>query len=125
MRHGRKRSAAITLVLAGTLSGCGEPTPQRDVYQNLTSCQRDWQADGHCEPVRDNRYSNTWYYGPNHYGTNYSSGRPRPSPNAIDALHSPRGTAVMAHSGGSASSRTSSVSRGGFGSTSSSMSSGS
>jgi hypothetical protein len=35
MRQRRKRSAAITLVLAGTLSGCGEPLPQRDVYTSL------------------------------------------------------------------------------------------
>jgi hypothetical protein len=117
MRQGRKRSAAVTLVLAGTLSGCGEPVPQRDVYQNLASCQRDWQNPNDCQPVRDGRYSNTWYYGPNHYGSSYTSGRPRPSPNAIDSTRSARGTPVARAAGSSSSSR------GGFGSTSSAMSS--
>ena len=36
----RKRSAAITLVLAGsaTLSGCGSPVEQRDAYANQAAC---------------------------------------------------------------------------------------
>ena len=118
MRQGRKRSAAVTLVLAGTLSGCGEPVPQRDVYQNLAACQRDWQGPGQCQQVSDSRYSNTWFYGPNHYGSSFTSGRPRPSPNAIDSVHSSRGTSV-ARAGAS------SVSRGGFGSTSHAASAGS
>jgi hypothetical protein len=32
MRQRRKRSAAITLLLAGTMSGCGEPVPQALAY---------------------------------------------------------------------------------------------
>jgi hypothetical protein len=126
MRQGRKRSAAISLVLAGSLSGCSDPVPQRDVYQSLANCQRDWNGPGQCQQVGDGRYSNTWYYGPNHFGSSYSSGRPRPSPNAIESNFSPRGTSVAtARSTGGSPGGGSGVSRGGFGSTSSAMSSGS
>ncbi|MGQ0654077.1 MAG: hypothetical protein ACT4P4_17735 [Betaproteobacteria bacterium] len=116
-RGGRRRSAAIALVLAGAVAGCGEPQPQRDVYSSLADCTRDWNGPAQCEPVRDGRYSNSWYYGPNHYGTAWPSGRPKPSPSAIEALHTPRGTSVARSA--------SSVSRGGFGSTGHSFSSGS
>ena len=116
MRHARRRSAAISLVLAGAVSGCGEPQPQRDVYASLADCTKDWNGPAQCEPVSDGRYSNSWYYGPNHYGTSWPSGRAKPSPNAIDALHSPRGSSVAGSS--------SSTSRGGFGSTGHSFSSG-
>ena len=37
MPQRRKRSAAITLVLAGSLGGCSEPVPQRDVYTSLAA----------------------------------------------------------------------------------------
>ena len=39
----RKRSAAITLVLAGSasLSGCGSPVEQRDAYATQAACVRD------------------------------------------------------------------------------------
>lgn len=113
----RRRSAAITLVLAGAVSGCGEPQPQRDVYGSLAECTRDWNGPQQCEPVRDGRYSNSWFYGPSHYGSAWPSGRPKPSPNAIEATRSQRSGAV-AHG-------SSSVSRGGFGSTGHSFSSGS
>jgi len=109
MRQRRKRSAAITLVLAGSLSGCGEPTPQRDVYTSLADCQRDWQTADQCQPATGSQHSRSWYYGPGYYGGSYGSGAPKPSPNAIEAFHTPRG----------------STARGGFGSTSHSFSSGS
>ena len=108
MRHARKRSAAITLVLAGTLSGCGEPTPQRDVYASAADCQRDWNAAGDCQPATGSGSSGSRYYGPSYYGSSDTSGKPKPSANAIDAFHTPRGTAA----------------RGGFGSTSRSFFSG-
>jgi hypothetical protein len=115
MPQRRKRSAAITLVLAGSLGGCSEPVPQRDVYTSLSDCQRDWAAQGQqCEQVRDGRFSNSWYYGPRYYGGNWPSGRPKASPGAVDAVRSPgttRSRSFSSHS--SSSSRTS---RGGFGS---------
>ena len=108
MRHARKRSAAITLVLAGALSGCGEPTPQRDVYASVADCHRDW-APGDCQPATSGGHSGSGrYYGPDYYGSSDTKGKPTPSSNAIDAFHSPRGT----------------VARGGFGSTSRSFFSG-
>lgn len=107
MAQRKRRSAAITLVLAGTISGCNEPVPQRDVYQSLADCQRDWGDPQRCEPVRDSRYAPSYYYGPHYYGSSFPDGRPRASRNAMDAVHVARGTA----SGSRAS-----ISRGGFGS---------
>ena len=116
MRHAArkrmKRSAAISLVLAGTVAGCGETDPQRDVYTSLADCQRDWNGPAQCESVRDGRYSHSYYYGPSHYGNSWPSGRPKASPTAFDSVRSP-GASV------------SSASRGGFGSTGHSFSSGS
>jgi uncharacterized protein YgiB involved in biofilm formation len=109
MRQRRKRSAAITLLLAGTMSGCGEPAPQQDVYKSLADCQRDWGQPQQCQPVRDNRYAPSYYYGPSHYGSSDTYGRPRPSANAMDAV----------------TTRSGSISRGGFGSTSRSFFTGS
>lgn len=135
-RQDRKRSAAITLVLAGSLSGCGsEPIPQQDAYRNLNDCVRDWGNAAQCQPVRDGRYSSSYYYGPTHYGSRYGSGMPKPSPNAMDTVDRPKGTPVSSlasrsssstsslhgssSSPGSSSSRSGSTSRSGFGSTAS------
>ena len=114
MRHRRKRSAAITLVLAGTISGCGEPVPQRDVYQSLADCRKDWGEPQQCEPVRDNRYASSYYYGPSHYGSARPDGSLRPSRNAMDAVRAP---------GRPSASASTSTTRGGFGSSSRSFSS--
>ena len=126
MANTRKRSAAITLVLAGSaaLSGCGEPESQRDVYTKLDDCSKDWGNPTQCEPVRDGRYSSSYYYGPRYYGSSWPSGRPKSSANAIEATHTgPGGATQMARAGsGSGSGSTyahtssSSVSRSGFGS---------
>jgi hypothetical protein len=127
--RGRKRSAAITLVLAGgaTLGGCGSPVEQRDAYASAQDCARDWTDVALCEPVRDGRYSNSYYYGPPYYAPSGWSlfGRDRivSSPNAMDALRLPTGSVASSPSsaramrlgvsgGGSAG-----ISRGGFGST--------
>ena len=122
----RKRSTAITLVLAGSaaLTGCGEPEAQRDVYTKLDDCEKDWGSRTQCEPVRDGRYSSSYFYGPRYYGSSWPSGRPKSSSNAIEATHVGRGGATQiarAGSGsGSGASYThtsgSSVSRSGFGS---------
>lgn len=122
-RRHRKRSAAITLVLIGSLTGCGRPEQQRDVYTSLADCSKDWSQPVECEPVRDGRFSNSYFYGPGYYGASFPSGRPRPSQNALDAVHTGV-TSGIASSGrsssfssrsSSGSGSSSSVSRGGFG----------
>ncbi len=148
-QRARKRSAAITLVLAGsaTLGGCGSPVEQRDAYSSLQSCVKDWNNAALCEPVKDGRYAGSYFYGPAYYGsgTTYSLfGRTRsptiePSPNAMAANRMPTGTVAnspvsqlaMRTGAGpragatriSASSSSGSTSRGGFGSTGASSSS--
>ncbi len=129
-RRFRKRSATITLVLAGSLSGCsGEPIPQQDAYRNLNDCVRDWGNAAQCQPVRDGRYASSYYYGPSHFGNRHTDGTPKPSPNAMDSVTRPKGTQVSSltarsASPGSAGSSSSSVARGGFGSSASAHSSG-
>ncbi len=136
----RKRSAAITLVLAGsTLAGCSGPVEQRDAYASLDSCVKDWQSADKCQPVRDGRFSSSYYYGPPYFGPSLTDGRPRPSANAMDAVRvgstgSSTGSRSSFSSGSSSSSSTSSTShtssgsssstsRGGFGATGHSSSS--
>jgi hypothetical protein len=142
-QRARKRSGAITLVLAGSaaVAGCGSPVEQRDAYATQAACVRDWSNAQLCEPVRDGRYSTSYFYGPPYYGngTTYSlfgrtrSPRLEPSPNAMDALRLPTGTvagsstAALAMRTG-ASPRISvsaggSTARGGFGSSARSSSS--
>ncbi len=113
MRSTRKRSAAITLVLAGSaaLSGCSEPESQRDIYTKLDDCTKDWGNPTQCEPVRDGRHSSSYFYGPRYYGSSFTSGRPRPSPNALEAAYAGRGGVIAradtdrgTNSGGSVSS---------------------
>jgi hypothetical protein len=125
----RKRTAAITLVLAGsaTLGGCGSPVEQRDAYASQQACLKDWNNASLCEPVRDGRYSTSYFYGPPYYGagTAYSLfGRTRsptlsPSPNAMDAQRLATGTVARSPSSALAmrsGAGPGSVSRGGFGS---------
>jgi hypothetical protein len=123
----RKRSSAITLVLAGALSGCSDPQPQRDVYTRLEDCTKDWGTPTKCAPVNDGRHSSSYFYGPSYFGSSYPSGRLRPSPNAIEASPASRG-GITHMAGGNQrsgiSSASGSVSRSGFGSSAHSMSSG-
>ena len=137
-RKQRKRSAAITLVLAGsTLAGCSGPAEQRDAYASLNDCVKDWQNPAQCQPVRDGRYSSSYFYGPSYFGPSLTDGRPRPSANAMDAVRLSSGSSSSSsrswfRSGSSSSSASrsstsshssSSTSRGGFGSTGHSFSS--
>ena len=136
-QRARKRSAAITLVLAGsaTLGGCGSPVEQRDAYSNLQSCVKDWNNTSLCEPVKDGKYASSYFYGPPYYGsgTSYSLfGRTRnpsinASPNAMEAqrlqtgtvARSPLSALAMRTGAGPRGGASSGTSRGGFGSTSS------
>jgi hypothetical protein len=134
----RKRSVAVTLVLAGsTLAGCGGPVEQRDAYASLDACSKDWKDPAKCQPVKDGRYSSNYYYGPPYFGSSLTDGRPRPSPNAMDAVRLAStsgssstsrssfnsGSSSFGSSHTSSSSSSSSSSRGGFGSTGHSFSS--
>jgi hypothetical protein len=141
-QRARRRSGAITLVLAGsaTVAGCGSPVEQRDAYATQAACVRDWSNAQLCEPVRDGRYSTSYFYGPPYYGngTTYSlfgrtrSPRLEPSPNAMDAQRLPTGT-VAASSNAALAMRTGAstrigvssggTTRGGFGSSARSSSS--
>ncbi len=133
----RKRSAAITLVLAGgaTLGGCGSPVEQRDAYASLNDCVKDWSDTSLCEPVKDGRYSSSYLYGPPYYSSSgwsfFGRNRTVSSPNAMEATRlqpgsvasssfSARATRMGISGGGS-----SSISRGGFGSSAHASSSGS
>jgi hypothetical protein len=122
----RKRSATITLVLAGsaTLAGCGSPIEQRDAYASQQACQKDWTNPALCEPVKDGRYASSYFYGPPYFASNSGSwfGRDRivGSPNAMETSRLQSGS-VARSSTGQLAMRTgagpsSSVSRGGFGS---------
>lgn len=122
----RKRSVTITLVLAGsaTLVGCGKPVEQRDAYKSQQDCLKDWSNPALCEPVKDSRYASSYFYGPPYFASNSGSwfGRDRVvgSPNAMETSRLSSGS-VARSSTGQLAMRTgagpsSSVSRGGFGS---------
>lgn len=113
----RKSSLSITLVLIGAagLGACGrsdEPQMRRDVYASLEDCRADWGRVENCEAFQSQGSgttgSTTRYYGPSYHSSSTSSST----------------------SGFSASSRSTraigsqSVSRGGFGASSSFHSSG-
>jgi len=122
----RKRSATITLVLAGsaTLAGCGSPIEQRDAYKNQQDCLKDWQNPALCEPVKDGKYSSSYFYGPPYYASNSSVGwfgrdRIVGSPNAMETSRLSSGSVSSSRTGQLAmrtgAGPSSSVSRGGFG----------
>ena len=125
--RGRKRSATITLVLAGsaTLGGCGSPVEQRDAYSSMQACAKDWSNTALCEPVKDGRYASSYFYGPPYYATGsgwsfFGRDRVVGSPNAMETTRLQSGS-VARSSTGQLAMRTgagpSGVSRGGFGST--------
>jgi uncharacterized protein YgiB involved in biofilm formation len=111
----RRSSATLTLVLIGAaaLQACGgeeEETATRDVYRSRTDCQRDWgDDDKKCEGVSSGPHAGMFYgpllYGLGSRGAAGSSLAPRPGSNAVASTNT-------------------TVSRGGFGSSASSHSSG-
>ncbi len=122
----RKRSATITLVLAGsaTLGGCGSPVEQRDAYSSAQDCLKDWSNTALCEPVKDGRYSSSYFYGPPYYASSgwsfFGRDRIQGSASAMETQRLQTGS-VARSSTGQLAMRTGagpgSVSRGGFGST--------
>lgn len=125
----RRSSSSITLVLIGAsaLGACGQSTApstdalRRDMYTSQADCVKDWGADpAKCQPQTTRTGSGssyTHFYGPAYRAGDYGSTR---STHAV-------GSTTAARPGSSAMGTThvspSSVSRGGFGSTSSSHSS--
>jgi uncharacterized protein YgiB involved in biofilm formation len=89
----RRASVSVSLVLLGAtaLAGCGDDPVQRDVYSKLEDCQKDWGRPEKCEPVRDGRYSSSYFYGPGYSGASSSSGQPRASAHALEAARVSRG----------------------------------
>jgi uncharacterized protein YgiB involved in biofilm formation len=121
----RRSTTTLTLVLIGAaaLHGCGgdedEKTATRDVYKSRADCQRDWGEDAaKCEPQTSGPHAGM-FYGPLMYGLGAMSGRSgfnnrmssaRPGSSAVGSAH------VPGSAGG--------TSRGGFGSSARSHSSG-
>ena len=110
----RKSSGRVTLVLIGVaaLGGCGGDDSRRDVYATREDCLADWGNKAEdCTPATEDKHrSRGYYYGPSY---THSSGV------------GSSGTTWTRSSGASRSIGTSSgTSRGGFGSSSSSHSSG-
>lgn len=85
----RKSSSHISLVLigaaalSGTLAGCSKEETRRDVYANKEDCLADWgQTPQDCEPAYDRRTGNgaiTHYYGRPYGYRGGSSGISSPS----------------------------------------------
>lgn len=118
----RRCTATLTLVLISTaaLHGCraDEEQATRDVYRTRADCQRDWgEDDKKCEQATSGAHSG-FFYGPLLYGLASGMGgrgaagsnlAPRQGTNAIASTNVPRSAGA---------------SRGGFGSSASSHSSG-
>jgi uncharacterized protein YgiB involved in biofilm formation len=116
LKRMRKSSARVTLVLIGvaSLAGCDRAEEQRrDVYATRDDCLADWgKKPEDCTPATEARHSSHgFWYGPSYgipYGyTSGSSWTPRSGARAI-------GSSSFSSRSGSSSS----VSRGGFGSSS-------
>lgn len=118
-----KRSRSIGLLVLGTaalMAGCGERQPEsllQNQYASKADCERDW---GDPQVCTSSTTTSGGYVGPRYYW-NRSGGAPvavMPDGSERSMAHSAlaRGTPSTAKST-STSSRSSSVSRGGFGST--------
>jgi uncharacterized protein YgiB involved in biofilm formation len=123
-----KRSRAITLTLLASatvlLTSCSsQQTTKRELYQNKEKCVQDWGAEDKCEPASSGHY----FYGPHYYwysGRSYyfPLGGGSPEPVRTGHISTLSQSATSPHSIGAVSS---SVTRGGFGHSSSSHGSGS
>jgi uncharacterized protein YgiB involved in biofilm formation len=105
----RKSSARVTLVLIGVaaLAGCGRAQEQRrDVYASREDCLADWgNKPEDCKPATEQRHaSHGFWYGPVY-----------PIPYGYSSSGFSRGSTRSIGSSGTGS-QSSSVSRGGFGS---------
>lgn len=114
----RRSTATLTLVLIGaaTLHGCGndeEQTGTRDVYKSRADCQRDWGEDAaKCEQQSSGSHSGM-FFGPLMYGMGrmgavggnaQSTMAPRPGSSAVGSTSVPRGgfgSSARSHSSGS------------------------
>ena len=118
----RRATATLTLVLIGAagLQACGdkEDAATRDVYRTRADCLRDWGSDStKCEQQAAGPHTGM-FYGPLMYGLGSMAGRsglgstmaPRQGSNAVGSTH------VPGSAGG--------ASRGGFGTSARSHSSG-
>ena len=108
-----RKSSRVTLVLAGiaALSACSnEDDQRRDVYKSREDCLADWaNKPEDCKPATDaNHASRGYWYGPIYPYSSYSSGN----------------TWTRGVRSGSHAVSSSTVSRGGFGSSSHSSSGG-
>lgn len=123
----RKRSARITLVLVGAaaLAACGDSDPERrDVYASKQDCVQDWGQETKCEPAPASATNSTsrphsghgYFWGPLYRG---SSAGYRAGSSGTSGASAIGGAGTSSRAIGSAS-----VSRGGFGSSASSHSSG-
>lgn len=124
LKRTRKRSAQITLVLLGAaaLSACDNQSERRDLYASKQDCVQDWGEETKCEPAPDGAATigRSHTGGAYFWGPRYSSNSYRPSGTSSSA-----GALSPARSGSRAIGSSGSVSRGGFGSSSSAHSSGS
>ena len=112
----RRSTVSVTLVLIGaaTLHGCGndEEPASRDVYRTRADCQRDWGDDAQkCEAQSSGPHAG-YFLGPMMYGMGRSS-----AGFGSNTTQAPR---TGSHAIGSTS-----VSRGGFGSSASAHGAGS
>ena len=122
-----KRSRAITLTLLASatvlLTSCSsEQTTKRELYQNKDGCVQDWGAEDKCEPTTSGHFYGPHYYW--HTGVPYYFPLQGGNPEPVRTGHISTLThgASSPHSIGAISS---SVTRGGFGHSSSSHGSGS
>ena len=117
----RKRSCRITLVLLGAaaLAACANHDEKRDVYASKQDCIKDWGDETKCETAPAHAGNSTgrthsgggFFWGPIYSGSSFRN-------------NSGSSSSIGATRSGSHAIGSSSISRGGFGSSASSHSSG-